>query len=68
MAIFNTKTNKPITYISLTEKRIISLQHAIEMALAKGQPSVVAGLDRQLAGAMVSLRRELRRIAAQENG
>ena len=62
MTLINPKTKEPLSYAEMLEERIINLQRIRHGAMASRQFAAAVAADKQLAGAMIALRRETRRM------
>jgi hypothetical protein len=62
MTLINPKTKEPLSYVDMLEERIVNLQRICFSAMAARQFAAAVAADKQLAGAMIALRRETRRM------
>ena len=62
MALINPKTKEPLSYAEMLEDRIVNLQRIRFGAMAARQFAAATAADKQLAGALIALRRETRRM------
>jgi hypothetical protein len=62
MTLINPHTKQPRTYADMLEERIVNLQRIQYGAMAARQFAAAAAADKQMAGALIALQRENRRI------
>ena len=62
MALINSETKKLVSYAEMLEDRITNLQRIRYGAMASRQFAAAVAADKQLAGALIALRRETRRM------
>ena len=62
MTLINSQTKQPLSYADMLEDRIINLQRIRYGAMVSRQFAAATAADKQLAGAMIALRRETRRM------
>ena len=66
MTLINSHTKQPATYADLLEDRITNLQRIRHGAMAARQFAAATAADKQLAGALIALRRETRRMQRED--